>query len=618
MRKYIILIFLVFSMLLCCACGISEPPGWDCPKSAKLSFTDEVYKVLELPSATKDGSGGTSATKDESSGSGDIVYNLIIDSRIASSNSCSGYLKKNCYTFSQILACLKTSIAGEEYVGYYTGENVEQQFNADTQTNTSVIVSNYIKTDDFFANTVGARFPNTDMLPSKAIAQIAEDADRDNLYVFITDMAMPQASESYKIIEALDKVISDNDLTVGLIGIMADYAGTVYNIPISHIGVSLPDNNESYKKPIYLLYAGEKNAVFEAMDSFLLACEGNDSLKTPDQVEALYYFKYDCEPNSEAQTISEQQPTIAVSFSGYLANYMKQDTTKNQDIFTLVSEDSEEKTLSERKALSESMPFYKIYIGARNDESISNEKYNLEFSFTIPFQIVSDTGTAKSELLKSELLKSGESIALSELDLSLLKEVLRVELTKQGNLEQTKQGETLQIGNPESADGKDINLHTEDAKFDLDNATVSVVGDYNVSFLNQDIPVIYLVRMTVESALPKEILANAYDVSWLNDWQMNQTKLQEDWGKDTAIEQALKTPYIADIFGKALLDANITSVQKCISDSSAQFKQGIDFGFVLREQRRYYDSKWEDTVGDDWAFSNAEIVEMMATPSPKP
>lgn len=600
MKKFLILVFLVFSMLFCCACGINDPLGSDYQKPAQLTFNDEVYKVLELPSVLEDGS----------SGSRDVKYNLIMDSRITSSNNSSGYLKKNCYTFSQILACLKTSIAGEEYDGYYTGEDVEQQFNADTQANTSVIVSNYIRTDDFFANAVGARFPNTDMLPSEAIEQIAEDADRDSLYIFITDMAMPQASESYKIIEALGKIFSDNDLTVGLIGIKADYAGSVCNIPISHIGVKLSEN-KSYQKPIYLLYAGEKNAVFEAMDSFLLASKGNNSLNTPDQVQALYYYKYDCEPNSEAQVAGEQQPTISISYSGGLTSYMKQCTP--ECVFQIPDE-TDEKTLVDGVSLS------KIYSGVLQDESISNDENNIEFSFTIPFQIASNTGTAESELLKA-----GGSIALSELDLSLRAEVQRVELNMQGDSEQTKkQGETLQMSNPESVDSKEINLYTDDAKFDLDNATVSVVGNYNVSFLELDIPVIYLARMTVECALPNEVLADAYDVSWLNDWQMDQTQLQKDWGKDTAIEQALRTPFIADIFGKALLDANITFVQRYISNSTTQYVQGIDFGLVLREQRRYYDSNWEDTdnqEGADWAFSNAEIVEMMnglaTSPSPE-
>ena len=594
MQKFCIPIFLVLGMLFGLACG---PAFVQDPVPPKLAFSDELFDVLQLPSAPEDTSNGDQDTK----------CSIIMDSRIASSNGSSGYLKKNCYTFSQILACMKTSIAGVKYEGYYTGYDVEQQFNADTQTNTSVIVSNYIKTDEFFAHAVSAGFPNTDMLPSKAIEQIAEDADRDSLYIFITDMAMPRSSESYKIIEALsDEIISDNDLTVGLIGVLADYAGTVYNIPISHLGVNLPAN-ESYQKPIYLLYVGEKKAVFRAMDNFLLASESNSSLNAPGQIRALYYYKYDCEPYSDAQAAGERQQTMAVSYSGRLTSYMMSDKRQQYDpeyIFARIPDDPEV------NALVNSMPLSKVYSGVLADENIENEKDNLAFSFEIPFRIVSDTGSAKSGLLQS-----GGSIELSDLALSLAVDVTCVKLRKEDD--------ALQMNKPESV-SKEMNLHTDTANFDLDNATVSVLGDYNASGLTLDEPVIYLARMAVECVLPANVLTKAYDVSWLNDWQIDLTQLQKEWGRDTAIEQVLKTPYIADIFGKALLDANITLVQRYVSENDAQYVQGIDFGFVLREQAQNYSNlkDFEDNEDLGWAFSRADVIKMMssqsAAPSPKP
>ena len=358
MRKNGILIILILCMIFCYACaglGNTASVDRDNPKPALLTFSDDVYNALRLPSTPED----------VPTDGQNIQYNIVIDSRIASSSGSSGYLKRNCYTFSQILACLKISIAGEKYNGYYTGYDIEQQFNADTQANTPVVVSDYIKTDDVFAKAAGADLSNTDILPSDAIDQIAKDVDRDSLYIFVTDMAMPNESDSYEIIEALsDEIITDNDLTVGLIGILADYAGTVYNIPISHIGVNLSDS-KSYQKPIYLLYVGEKNAVFEAMDRFLVTSENNSTLKVPGNINALYYYKYNCKPNSDIQA-SEQQTSL-VSFSGSLATYtyMKQNTINKNEIYNIISLNSDDLN---KKAFLENMPFYRLYASATKDE----------------------------------------------------------------------------------------------------------------------------------------------------------------------------------------------------------------------------------------------------------
>jgi len=128
-----------------------------------------------------------------------------------------------------------------------------------------------------------------------------------------------------------------------------------------------------------------------------------------------------------------------------------------------------------------------------------------------------------------------------------------------------------------------------------------------------DNPVIYSVRMTFKCKAPSQFLEESYDTAWLNQWQMDLDKLQKNWGTEGNIAEALKTPYLSDIFGEALLNANIAVVQKYISDFSTQYVNGINFGVVLREQALHYNNMedWKDDEDFGWAFSKSDVDMML-------
>ena len=578
MRRVYVYILLVFAMLFLSGC--KNPDIEPVPENAEIS--DELLDKLQLPSMPEDSSSIVA----------DVKYHIIMDSRIASSSNRSGYLNRNCATLQQILFCLKTSVSGKEYQGYFTNQTNVYKVDQDTQDSIIVGVSNFAETDDVFAMAASEGFPNTDILPSETIAQMAREVTDDSVYVFITDLAMPETSESYRIINALsDGVIANNNLTLGLIGIQADYSGTVCDIPISKLGVELP-SGDIYKKPVYLIYIGQKEAVFELMNDFLQTSQSNDKLNEPGQIKTLYYYKYDLIKNAVTDANGLQQP-LSITYSGRLNNYMKQQYNPNF-IFTGIPDDMKTKVLFQGMSLS------KVYSGILSDDRISNEKNNLQFSFMIPFEVAFNSGA-----VKSDLLRTGEVLRLSDLSLSLTADISRIVLSKDDSM--------LHIGSTESVDSKELNISTDNAEFDLESGTVNVSGDYDISCLRLDEPTIYLVRMAIKCAVPTEALVKSYDVSWLNDWQMDLVEVQKGWGRKEAIELVLKTPYLADIFGNALYGANIAAVQQYISDRSVRYVRGIDFGFVLREQALFYDKTgdWEDTEDFGWAFSKVDIDRMI-------
>lgn len=515
-----------------------------------------------------------------------------MDSRIASNSNRSGYLGKNCTTLQNILSCLQTSVTGKNYVGYYTGKADVYETDPVSSQQIKIGTTNYSVTDDFFAQASCARFPNTDVLPSETIAQIAKDVSEDSVYVYLTDLAMPNAGESHRLVSDLSEgVLTNNNLTIGLIGILADYKGTVLDIPISKVGVALPSENE-YQKPVYLLFIGQKTAVFELMDSFLTTSEGNSSLNQPEQINALYYYKYDFVTKTESMA-DDGQKSASIAFNGRLANYVT-DQSDLSFIFNVNSEDAGDETILRN------LTFEKMYSGILADEKMANDQGNLQFSFEIPYKIQCATESAKSELMK----KDG-NICLSELSPTLETELYRIAFHNEAK--------QLVASKAEAVSSDELYIDANTAKGDEQSESWIVSGNYSASKLELDNPVIYSIRMTFKCKAPSQLLEDSYDTEWLNRWQMDLVKVQQNWGTEENIVEVLKTPYLSDIFGEALLNANIAAVQSYISDFSTQFVNGINFGVVLREQALHYNNEgdWSDDEDFGWAFSKSAVDAML-------
>lgn len=573
MKKYRFVAWVLLVMLLLSGCGQSVSQ----PTPEKATFSDELAGVLQQ----------SDETDDSSSEAENLQYHIVMDSRIASSNARSGYLHRDCSTLQQVLACLKTSVSGKDYEGYYTGYNNVYETDPTTQQKKQTGVSCYAATDDFFAKAASASYPTTDLLPSEAIEQMAAEASRDDLYVFITDLAMPSSGENYKIIDALNGIVSDYDLTLGLIGVQADYSGTVYDIPISSFGVELPDD-ETYTKPVYLLFMGGKEAVFNWMDSFLVTSESNSHLNKDGQVNALYYYKYDYKLVPTSAYANAQ--AVSISYPESLTPYMLQ--CDPEIMFESVTDDPES------TALIDGISFEKIYSGIKSAASAIGDTDGLELSFSIPFEIICD-----AQEPQSKLMKAGQQVALEDVSLTLEGSVTRIELGWTG------EDQPLQVEIADSAVGSELYLDFDGAEIDATDGVVKISGSYDATGLTLDSPVIYAVRMHLECEADAEALTGVYDTSWLDDWQMDLEQLQKQWGRDAAVELALKTPHLSDIFGNALFSANIAAVKKYVSSDSARFVQGINFGFVLREQARYYNNEtdWADTENFGWAFSSDDV-----------
>lgn len=582
MRRTILSALLVFIALIGIGCSNSykEPAP---PPPIKAILSQDLIEDLTLPCAPENCANIPQ----------NIEYSIIMDSRIASNSNRSGYLGKNCSTMQNILSCLQTSVSGKTYQGYYTGKADIYETDPVSSQQTKIGVTNYSMTDGFFAQASCAKFPNTDVLPSETIAQIVKDVSEGSVYVYLTDLAMPNVGESHKVVSDLSGVLGNNNLTIGLIGILADYKGTVLDIPISKVGVNLPSENK-YQKPVYLLFVGQKYAVFELMDTFLKTSEGNNYLNQPNQVNALYYYKYDFVTKPESLS-DEGQKSASVTFNGRLANF----ATKQDDLSFIFSDSA--KDLDEETVLKE-LSFEKIYCGVVSDQKMANDQDNLQFSFDIPYKI-----QCTAENAKSQLMSNGGELSLSELSPTLEAESYRIAFHNDAN--------NLVASEAEPVISDELYIDVNTAKIDQQSGDWLVSGNYNASKLVPDCPVIYRIRITFNCKAPSQILEESYDIRWLSEWQMDLDKVQRDWGSEKNIVEILKTPYLSEIFGEPLLNANITAVQDYISDFSTQFINGINFGVVLREQALCYNNSedWSDNEDFGWAFSKSAVDAMLKT-----
>lgn len=579
------LVILILSMMQLIGCALGSPP----PEPIRALFTKEVDDALR----------STRLKAPSDPDKEEMRYEVVVDSRLASNFGTNGYVQKGCTTLQNIFSCCRNMISTEKYSGYYTCDPYEVcQIDPITQENMPIGSSVCKETASVFSIAANGHCPGTHTMPAQAIAQIAESADESSVHIFITDLAMPQPSDAYMIVDALtDWIIPNNSLTMGLIGVQADFAGIVRDIPVTYVGVQLPERS-NYQKPIYLLFIGEKKAVFSSMDHFLRECENNDGLSADGQVNAMYYYKYDRKCTLPASVLSSKQQDVSVAYTELLPEYMLEQYNTTY-VFSDIPEDPE------TKEFVTAMPFAKVYSGILADARIWDETDNVTFSFPIPYEIVCETGNAKSKLLKP-----GQSLEFSDGTLTLTSELQR--------LRYILSGEALHLEGWSAANGDGLTLSSNTALFDLGRErgrkAVTVAGRIDVTQFELDNPAIFKAEFDVSYIPSDEELSRDYDTAWLHDWQMDIDTLQKEWGREACFREAVKSPHLAEVFDEMLLGAHLAAVKSNLSENDTAFEQSAMFGLILREQALYYDNStdWDDAEGFDWAFSKNEIIALAA------
>lgn len=573
--------------------------------------SDVLYDEVERVEASQ-----TSSVSEETS-YGTPTYHIILDSNLGDDTGGegydgNGYLDRRCTTFSSILAICSEITSGQRYFGYVSCLTDATKDREETSGSLGAAAAHYfIELKDFYNNasktTTYTRY-DSDLvdLVSDLAETAGKDAYEDDVFLLISDLAMKSVGESEAISDALTKyVVSDENLTLGLIGIQADYVGKIRNVPLTSVGIeprrvlgTSKNTSTVYRRPIYLLIIGEKSNVLTTMDRFLEKSANTSSLAAEGQVESLYFYGLDCVPYAEMAAGLMQygsvqtEDAIKMDFTGNISRLGTADYDMSY-IFNLGNGTPEELA----NAIC-SIPFAKLYAGA-----VGKADENVRITCRFPFELISSPvldATATNDLNGGKAFgftrdNSTVSITIRQLAYAAVSEDAT---------------EAAEIVGWESPNANLITL-AEAPQFNDDTDEIEICCKLDTSQLKRDEPLLLSATLQVNYMPDKSEIKALYNTGWLSEWTMDQSIYKQEWAQKAPVfSQATKTAFLSDTFVNNLLDRQIDlSIESAYGQMDA-YQKTILFGLVLREKAKYYDKNLVDKDGDEnfgWAYSQNEV-----------
>lgn len=206
-------------------------------------------------------------------------YYLIFDNSV----NMKGFSAMNCNTLPVVeAACLEAS-QGEARMCYTTDALV---FNEDSDGDISEETQNLLEkeasaaenVDSFFAKLSGEEFFKNRTLDGGKLSNIltfaSRKSDHDSVCIFVSDLMLPGENDCVNVAEAIrSKVLSQDGTSIGIIGILGDFYGNIKNYPNTEkINLQLTstvkdkDNYGNFRHPVYMVFIGNENLVFSAME----------------------------------------------------------------------------------------------------------------------------------------------------------------------------------------------------------------------------------------------------------------------------------------------------------------------------------------------------------------
>lgn len=615
-----------------------------------IAPSEVLYEQLDKLSAETE-ENTTEATES------DTTYHLVLDSRIGAKNENGyGFRDTKCVTYREVLSACSKATLGSDIIGYVSCEEEITPNKEDAEP----ITVYWKKMNDFFRSAERGRYNagQTDLVGlMNSVADEAIDRGSDSdVYIVISDLMMSSVDDAHNVSDALAKITSSHkNLSIGLVGIECDYYGGIKNVPLSSIGIdmryipqTLKNEDNVFRRPLYLLMLGAKDRVLSTMDAFLQECERSSALSEPGQVQALYYFDLETqsrwqEIRSEAIRQNETPSLITLRFGGEVAENgatgqepgnikmgqlgydtgyvflglkkmeIKEDKEKKEDKNAYVYQSADREVVQNeyREALTD-MPFVKMYAGVLGKQTSTS---TIRISCPLPYEIVR---TPKVPNIRSEIFK--EQVSFNFEDNSPYVDVtVQQLLTGVGGLacgdneEQEKSVDTWR--NIEMWDDSYARL-LKAASPSIDLANKEVTLDYVLDNKQLELDVPTILSVTVEFGyLPDiDMVRQLYNIDWLNDWTIDMPQYTREWkSSPRRIPEGLKTAYLADVFGKSLLDQQIQSNLDWLQEEAEEYAKTVVFGFVLREQVPYYSAaEWEDDMDFGWAYSRNDVAGFLA------
>ncbi len=474
-------------------------------------------------------------------------------------------------------------------------------------------------TDTFFQKAVQEDFfqdKSNDI--SAVISNLAVQYNENpgQVIILISDLMIPTEDDCMKAANALQKyIVKPENTTMGIIGIVGDFRGSIENLPVSPITghkrkisdymVLERDANGNFRHPLYLMFIGNDQSVLSAMEKAMTSLKGSNLLDDSTPYYALYFSEYDI----TRRNTDDIYASFNLGCQEYnLANYPVKNIIKGiGDESGIVSYPATKAVSEEYQQILSDIPVVKIY-----DLERGNTEKNVKIRCTVPYTFTDSTKNGVSIIDQFGLVVPADKFAFAKEDYSVSTEIRVLEYKTEGT--KTTAGWVV----PSAALAR-----CESATIDDGGEKINVVLSVDTSLLNQDEPLLCQVSVCV-SVNPQWTEAGAlYDTSWvealtLNLKEFDSESIQQGKAETSARFTSLttaRTPFLSNLICQGVSDQQVNSVINTISEKTAACVQTTMFGMVVRDVPNRYimDGEWTDAEDfHGWAFSIEDATGIQA------
>lgn len=613
--KHILLVLLLLiAVVAVAACGPN--PVETLPARIRIDYSDTSGLLEEVNKANST----QTADPKKDSELDNPIYQIIIDGNLGAQTSWgskdggdygtgNGFLDKQCTTYDSLVMLLSEITSGEKAFGYFSCELGEATTATKTDVTSGALQANYFRYDAAFSsdslNTKNyVAHKNIACLVSDVAATAAKDTKTNNVFILVSDLAMQNEGVSNQIANALTNyVISNDSLTMSLIGIQADYVGKINNVPRSSIGIEPkrvfgdPTNSsKAYDRYLYLLIIGNPKQVYETTNKILEKCKNNSNLNENGKVNSVYFSGLECVSNQTAYSsgganCATQWTEPNLEFCGNILSYGEEIEKEAVRKYVFSFNDADQESID---AIS-LMPLAKIY-----SEAPTPTEENIRITCSFPFS------------LQTCIKQSGASMTEGSTAFSFAENNPSVSLALPNQLGLTVNDDkiTANISGWDECDSGLLSLNGEPV-FDAESGQYQVGLMLNNSKLQQDLPMILSITLQPSFMPDRSKLLEAFDANWLTTWSMDMKQYNYDWDTHAfKFRQATKTAYLAETFLNNLLDRQIDENIKDANAEMAYYTETFVLGVVEHNQAGTYVTT-KQTVKPEtdfgWGFSKDEV-----------
>ena len=477
----------------------------------------------------------------------------------------------------------------------------------------------------FFQTAVQDQFFREKSNDAAAVIERMAKSYRDNpnqVMILISDLMIPTEDDCMKAAKALkDAVITPEHATMGLIGVVGDFRGTIENLPVSpttgykrKIGdymVLERDEKGNFRHPLYLLFLGDDQAVLSAMQKAISSLDSSKLLDGTTPYYALYFSEYDIARRESDDIFSEfnlgcQDYNAADYSARFLVRGMKNKEGKVKYPASIKARDTLEFRDAELQLLNK-LPIAKLY-----DLERGNTEKNVKVRCTIPFTLLDSTQGSETILDQHGLVVPAAKLSLAHEDYSVSAQMRVLQYTAtDGNPQATWVTPSAAL------------MRCESAEIDATGKKIELVLSVNTTLLKKDEPFLCQVGVCVGLQPQWQEISALYDTSWVDELTLNlksfdsesiQFGTSESSARYTAASTA-KTPFLSNLICDGIAGQQIQIIADGIRQKTEACVQTTLFGMVVRDVPNKYlsNSTWEEKEDfDGWAFSITDAERIRA------